>query len=267
MTSFDEASRVVRTADGGYDWQVPEGWDQGRGAWGGLVAAAFVRAIVDSEPDPARVVRSVSAEMAAPARVGPVTITTRLLRKGSALSVWNAVAHDPGAGLIGSLSAVLAAPRRGPPDTAGWGLPTAPAAPAADEVGVVRLRAPLGAEFMQFLEFRPIDGLPLAAAQAQARGWVRFHAPAPHTAASLLALVDAWWPATMPALDSFRPLATVNFSANLLVDPASVPGEQPLLHVGRASGAIDGYVSETRRLWTGDGRLAIDNLQSIALVA
>ncbi|MDO8309401.1 MAG: thioesterase family protein [Actinomycetota bacterium] len=267
MTTFAEATRVVRSGDSAYAWHVPEGWAQGRGAWGGLAVAAFVGAIVDSEPDPARVVRSVSAEIAAPARVGPVTITTRLLRKGSALSLWNAMAHDLDGGLIGSLSAVLAAPRQDLPEISGWGLPGAPAVAAADDVAVVPLRAPLGPEFMQHLEFRPIDGLPLAAAQAQARGWIRLEAPVPHTSASLLALVDAWWPATLPALDSFRPLATVNFSANLLVDPASVPGDQPLLHVGHASGVIDGYVSETRQLWTADGRLAVDNLQSIVLIA
>ena len=75
------------------------------------------------------------------------------------------------------------------------------------------------------------------------------------------------WPATLSVLDRIRPVATVNFSANLLVDPVSVAADEALLHHGTASGAHTGFISEQHRLWAADGRLAIDNLQSIVLIA
>jgi hypothetical protein len=80
-------------------------------------------------------------------------------------------------------------------------------------------------------------------------------------------MVDAWWPAVLPALIEFQPIATVTFAANLNVDPATVPADDRLLHHGWATTMADGYVSEQRHLWTTDGRLAVDNLQSIVLIA
>ncbi|CAB4712567.1 unannotated protein [freshwater metagenome] len=61
-------------------------------------------------------------------------------------------------------------------------------------------------------------------------------------------------------------MATVNFSAHLLTDPASLTAEQPLVFESFLLGADAGFTSETRRLWTGDGRLVLENLQSIALI-
>lgn len=75
------------------------------------------------------------------------------------------------------------------------------------------------------------------------------------------------WPATLSVLGRIRPVATVNFSADLLVDPLSVAADEALLHHGTASGAHAGFTSEQRRLWTADGRLAVDNLQSTVLIA
>ena len=60
-------------------------------------------------------------------------------------------------------------------------------------------------------------------------------------------------------------MATVNFTANLLVDPASVDGAEPLLNQSFVTAAADGYASEHRRLWTPDGRLAVDNLQTMVI--
>ena len=61
-------------------------------------------------------------------------------------------------------------------------------------------------------------------------------------------------------------MATVSFAANLVVDPGAVPWDEPLYYEGTVAGARDGYVSELRRLWTADGRLAVENLQSIAII-
>ncbi len=65
-------------------------------------------------------------------------------------------------------------------------------------------------------------------------------------------------------------MATVAFSAHLLIDPEtieSVNGERaPLLHEATISSAFDGFTSELRRLWTTDGRLVAENLQSIVVI-
>ncbi|MFZ8925801.1 MAG: hypothetical protein ACO3CU_03440, partial [Candidatus Nanopelagicales bacterium] len=52
----------------------------------------------------------------------------------------------------------------------------------------------------------------------------------------------------------------------LLVDPASVDASAPLLHRGRMLGLAHGYSTESRELWTPDGRLAVHNSQVIAII-
>lgn len=267
MQTFDTATSVLPRPDGTYTWHVPDGWHVGRGAWGGLVVGALINAVTESETDHARRVRSVSAELAAPALVGEHTVVTERLRRGSALSTWSATAVGADGKLVARLTAVLAEARPAVDDVdyPSWGLLVKPDAPAARGVAAIDMPG-IGPEFAQHLEIRPVAGMAYSGESAEALGYVRLASPVPHTAASLLGLVDGWWPATVVALERFRPVATINFSANLTVDPGSVPAAEPLLHHGFASGAHDGFTSEQRRLWAADGRLVVDNLQSIVII-
>ncbi len=168
--------------------------------------------------------------------------------------------------LVARLTAVVAEPRKAAADVdyAAWGIdapyvPVREAPTAVDMVGV-------GPEFVAHLQISPVAGMPYSSGTTRTYGFVRLNQPTRHSAASLLALVDGWWPGMIVPLDRFRPVATVNFSANLLVDPDSVPADEWLLHDGFVSGAHDGFVSEQRRLWSADGRLVVDNLQSMVLI-
>src|SRR5689334_25206457 len=66
---------------------VPPGWRQGRGAFGGLTISAAVRAIEQRVADPRRKVRSVTAELAGPVEAGPAEIVVDVLRSGSPVTV------------------------------------------------------------------------------------------------------------------------------------------------------------------------------------
>jgi hypothetical protein len=265
-TPFQRATAVRPDGEGAYLWEVPGGWEQGRGAWGGLCIAAFLHAIEAAHDEPERTVRSVSAEIAAPARVGTVRLTPSLRRRGASLSVWNVRAEND-QGLVGSMVAVMSTPRPTVPDYSAWGLMAAPDVPPAAEVPAVPIGPPLGPPFMTHLEMRPLAGLPFAGTGAATSGWVRLAEPAAHTAASLLALVDAWWPASLPPMTQSHAFATVSYAATLLVDPATVAADEPLLSDSVVVGAHEGFTSETRRLWSGDGRLLVDNLQAVALIS
>jgi hypothetical protein len=123
-----------------------------------------------------------------------------------------------------------------------------------------------GPTFMQHADMRPVLGIPGAGAQPETFGWIGLRQPVPMDAAALVALVDAWWPAGLVGLTSMRPIATVSFAANLVMDPIDVPSG-PLLHHSFVTGVAEGFTSEVRRLWTADGRLVVDNLQSIVLIS
>lgn len=265
MSAFDEATAVHRIGEGVFDWTVPDGWQQGRGAWGGLVVGAIVKAVVAAEPDPSRLVRSISAQLMAPALVGAHRITVSPVRQGSAMSTWGIEVEGEGTGAVAR--AVVITGRGRTTDSSDhhvWGTLTPPDAPLAADVS----RLPSGPPFpvfMQHCDFRPITGLPMSGGRAETLGWSSYADPVPVTAASLLALVDAWWPASLPLLSQMPRIATVNFTANLLVDPATVSIDERLLHHSFVSGAHDGFTSEHRRLWTADGRLAVDNMQTVVV--
>ena len=61
-TALDVVTRPIPSGDG-FQLDVPAGWRQGRGAFGGLCIASLIRAIDARVGDPARRVRSITAEL------------------------------------------------------------------------------------------------------------------------------------------------------------------------------------------------------------
>lgn len=266
MPRFADLTRVV---DG--EWSVPDGWAQGRGAWGGLNVGLAVRAAEHAErmlrgADESRVVREVSVDMLGPVPAGSVPVAVEPLRVGSGTTAWRVVIGSAPDVLV-SASVVLGRKRSGdqplmrdarldPPDSPPW-----------TEVPAIPLGPPLAPEFTRGLEFRPISGLPYQGLADDIVCWVRLPDAGPMDAAYLLGLVDALWPATLVTHTAVRPMATLTFAASLLVDPATVDPDAPLLHRGRLVAQRDGYATETRELWTADGRLAVVNTQMMVVIA
>jgi len=266
VSPFDAATAVTAVGPQQYAWTVPDGWQVGRGAWGGLVVGALIRAVVATEPDPNRTVRSVTLQLVAPAMTGRHRIQVDPVRIGSAMSTWSAALSGDDGSAVAAMSAILGSARTSDPDHdhARWGTATRPVAPAAVDVDPAPTGPPLPV-FTQHMAMRPVKGLPMSGGPAETVGWVDYAIPGPATAASLIALVDGWWPASLPLLSRMPRIATVNFTANLLIDPRSLAEGEPLLFHSFVAAADDGFTSEHRRLWTTDGRLAVDNLQAIVV--
>jgi hypothetical protein len=160
------------------------------------------------------------------------------------------------------------------PDLSVWGTAKIPEVTPPDATSIVPVGPPFAPEFTTQLEFRPISPLPTAGNVATSLGWIRL--PSSTTvgehwsAAELMGIIDGWWPASYTLMEFMHPMATVSFSVHLLIDPltiASVRGERaPLLHEASVSSAFGGFTSELRRLWTSDGRLVAENLQSIVVI-
>ena len=266
MTTF----RDLTTIDAG-TWHQPDGWLQGRGAWGGLLVGTAVRAAEAADPRPGesgatRPVREVSVDMLGPVPAGDVPVRVSPLRRGSGTSAWRveflgAPDHDE---VLASASIVLGQRRSGDQPTLEE--LEMPAAPAWNDVPLIPLGPPVAPDFTQHLEFRVMSGFPYQGRVEDIACWVRFPQSEPVDAALLLGMVDAMWPVTLVAVSEPRPLATLTFAASLLVAPASVDPEQPLLHRGRLLALRDGYATETRELWTPDGRLAVWNTQVMAII-
>ena len=253
-----------RPAGDHYQLDVGPGWRMGRGAFGGLVVGALIRAIELRVADPARKVRSVTAELPGPVEHGPVDITVDSLRRGNNVSTLRAALSQSGE-IKSHAVAIVAADRSGG-DTVTWNDLTAPAAPAWTDIAPIDMTGP-GAwpEFAQHFEYRIVEGLPGNGAR-RTLGWIRARNPgADHDAAYLAAMIDAWFPVALVRLGP-RPMATIAFTLDIAAGAETVDPTEPLLYRGIAPVCSHGYALETRELWTADGRLLAINHQTFVII-
>ena len=251
-----------RTADRAFAWDVPDGWQQGKGAFGGLVAGAMIAAGEAWLGDEACPLRALTLEIMAPVVVGEAAIEVVPLRAGRSVTVARAELRMGGEALA---HAVLTFGRdRGEPP---WQAIDPPAMPPFDSVAPVMVSAPPAPIFTRHIEYRTVSGVPFSGnVQREVTGWVRPRSPGiARGAGYLAACVDAYWPAALIGERAFRPAATLTFTLLVVGDLAGVPADAPLAYRARAIAGGDGYVPELRELWTPDGRLLAVNPQTFAL--
>lgn len=259
------ASTPSQEAPGRFVLRVPDGWQQGRGAFGGLVLGALARAIEVTEPDPSRALRAFTGEIAGPVLVGDAAIEITELRRGSGLSSWNAILTQEGQPLARA-SAVLAKSRT--PGPASLHIPP-PSIPSFAEVPVTPLeQAPFVPAFSKHMEFRVSGAFPFTGAKEPvAEGWIRAKRTPPKLGGpEIVALADAWWPAGLTSATAPRPAGTVMFCLQVLLPDTPLDPGSPLFHRGRLIAEHGGFMAEARELWTADGRLVALNQQTIAWI-
>jgi acyl-coenzyme A thioesterase PaaI-like protein len=245
---------------------IPDGWQQGRGAFGGLVVAVLARAAMLHEADGQRPLRSLTAELCAPALVGPADVQAETLRRGKHVSMAAARLLQEGE-VVAHAACVFARARR---DDWQWTGLAAPAGARSDwrSVPPVPPAVPVAPVFTQWCEFRSDGPAPFSgAARPDATGWIRFTHPGPvRDVAEVAALIDAWWPAHFPVERSPRPIATVSFTFDAVADVSTLDREAPLYHRGSVLAARDGYLVEQRELWSPAGELVAINTQTVAIL-
>lgn len=264
MSDFASASALTRLDDHRFAWDVPDGWQQAKGAFGGLVIGALARAMSECEPDPARRLRSISAELCGPAMVGATAIEVAVLRRGRGVTYLEARARQ-GDEVVARASGLFGAAR---PAAAAVVAAAPPAlTPFADAPVAPMGQAPTP-RFTSHYEFRPLTPPPFAGARdSRTAGWLRERGcvarPRPLDAADVLGLLDCWWPCALVVEPTPRPMATVAYTAELLVEPATLEPTAPFAYRAELAGVADGYSVELRQLWQGD-RLVGLNQQTFA---
>lgn len=277
-SSFDEAVALTAATGAGapsertFRWRIPEGWEQGAGAFGGLVVAALIRAIEQSEPDASRRLRTVTGDLCAPALAGDSEVRVRVLRRGKAMTFLDAVLVQKGTDVVARASGTLGASRDLEPSAIEARGGVRPAATDAisyrpwRDVAVYTM-PPGGPAFARHYEVRPTAGLPFArASEALVAGWTREVEPLDRLdAASVAARMDAWWPALFPAESKPRMAATVAFTLVFVADPRRLSPTEPSFRQGRVHSLHDGFFVESRDLWCGEG-LVLTSQQTFAVL-
>lgn len=240
---------------------IPDGWQQGRGAFGGLVLATLLRSMIAAEPDARRAVRSLSGDVCAPVLPGPVEVEVTVLRRGRALTNLDARMVRDGE-VLARASAVLSHPRTTPLDA------TLDAPPPACDWRAIEpspVGPPFAPVFTQHYAFRNVGAPPFSRhARAETDGFIiEREAPDALDAAAIVGLLDAWWPAAFSSSTAPIGAVTTSFAAQFIADPASLDGRAPLRYRARAVAATEGFSVEFRELWSGDSLVAL-NQQTFA---
>jgi len=262
--SLDAVLNVEAQSEEQFVLAVPDGWQQGKGAFGGLVLGAMVRAATLRHADPTRPIRSISAEILAPVLVGPAEIRVEPLRVGEGTSTLR-VAMLQETAYVAHLVIVPGATR---PDTPAISEPPPPL-PHWQDVPVTIAGPPVAPVFTQNFEFRATGPLPLSGArEARCEGWIRARERSAKSldVAQVLALSDAYWPALAVTLDRPRPFGTMSLLVQIIGDMARLDPEAPLFHRGRCPALSEGYAVELRELWSAERGIVAISQQTCVVI-
>ncbi len=242
---------------------VEDGWQQGRGAFGGLVLGALAQAIEASEPDPTRRLRALTGQLPGPVPVGESLLRVAAVRRGTGASTWQAWLHHAGE----TLAVATAVLGRSRGDEASADLQKR-ASPPWSEVPVTQVGPPLAPRFLQHFELRVTGPVPFSGDELRCEGFVRERGARSRerSAAEVIALSDVYWPTFLVRQSAPRALATVSFSLQLMTSPADLDPGAPLFHQARELGRFGGFVAEQRDLFTPDGALVAVSQQTFAIV-
>lgn len=266
IDSFANASRISPRADGAFDAHIDASWYQGRGSFGGLVAALFTRAFAAKAGEDGRPFRTLTCHFCAPAQVGPARIEVEIPRASSAVSHLTArmIQED---GVVAVATATRARARdvgvafcdRRAPEVSSF------------EVTPVLDVGTFGPAFARYFDFRVAYGsLPFSgSSKASLGGWVRHHNPGGLDAPLAAAYADAWMPAVFARFKEFRPCATVTLTYHFFTDFTSgveaEPGD-PVLVTSQSDILADGYAEQHNDVWTRSGTLLMTGTQLIAVI-
>jgi hypothetical protein len=269
LNDFQEAT-VIHAGDRPdvFTGTIPDGWQQGKGAFGGVVVALLARALLASEPSPTRALRTISADLCAPALPGEVELHVTRLRRGGNVSFLDVRMSQEGA-LVARASTALASARAIPPSTIHRLAPSPPPPlPPWRDVPPVPVAPPFGPVFARRYEYRSTGPIPFGGgAEPVAEGWVREAvAPSVRDEPGILALLDAWWPAVFSVETGPRAAATMGYTAQIVLDPRTLDPAEPLAYRARALRGADNFFIELRELWSG-GEVVAMNQQTFALLS
>jgi acyl-CoA thioesterase len=261
---FQEASQLTALGGGRFAGTVDDTWTQGRGVYGGMVAALLTRALVAMVDAPDRHLRTLTVQFVAPATPGPMTVEVEIVRAGSNATFASA-RLTCATGVCATALGTFARDRRDGPTALYDDRPDFPAFDTLPEpptmLGVPR--------FSQHVDYRWLLGsIYSGATHGEVGGWCRMRGDATPDVVMIAALLDVWAPPALMLLDAPRPAATVDLTYHFLA-PLPLEGahaRDPYAVRSVCTWAKDGYAETVGSLWSADGRLVARQRQLVAML-
>lgn len=244
---------------------VPAVWGQGRAAFGGVAAALVYAAMREAVPAE-RPVRSLAITFVGPLNVEvPVSLEVEILRQGKSVSQVLGRAVQNGE-VVTLIQGSFGAGRESEVFVPSTPAPAMKPVEACIEFPYMEGRMP---PFVRYLAMRWGEGQPPATGGSgrSIGGWVRLRESAPESVneAHLLALVDAWPPATLSHLKQRAPSSSVTWTIEFIQPRAVLSTEDWCLYRAEIEHASHGYGHIAAGLWNAEGELIAISRQTVAL--
>jgi len=260
ISNFDDATRVHALGNQRFTAEVPDGWQHGKGAFGGVAMAIAVRAMAEVEQE--RTPTLISAELPGPLLLGPAEIQVENLRSGGNIRVLEARVLQDGETKV-RVSMHFA--REAAPLAVRW--PEPPRLGAWEEVAVLT-KTTYVPPFARFFEYRLVGPAPFCGAEeATLEGWIRPREPLERWGpAELIAMSDAYWPSYFSVATAPRLAATVAYTLQLTDAAHTLDPAIPLFSRSRTLVADSAQLLEMRELWTSSGDLVAMSAQTLRVI-
>ena len=258
MTSLPEVLAALTPIDGGWRGTIPDGWLQGRTAYGGFSAALALHAAQRSDDD-LPPLRSAQVAFIGPLS-GAVTVRATRLRRGrNAAFVQADVVSEAGLGLRATF--VFMGPVESKVELKQG---VAPAFPRP-QPGDTTFKGNSAVAFTRNFEF--LDRRDASVGPAEWLRWVRLNErDGLDPMVELIAVADCLPPAALKLVGGPAPVSSMTWLLNVL-------GPQPRTEDGwwllraNADYASAGSSSQLMGIWNGDGEAVAEQMQSVAIFA
>jgi acyl-CoA thioesterase len=260
MHPFDAATRLERRAENLFAVQLDARFWGHRAAHGGYLAAVLLRAMTERPADPGRAARSLTVHFLSGPAQGPAEVHVEVLRSGGRLSSLSARLLQDGATTTFAVAAFGSAFEGD--DFQHAAMPSAPPAEVCER------RKPTKVEIDHRFEHRQCFGGPPfgGASLAVYGGWTRLEAPRELDALAITLICDGWMPALFTMLNDKREAGacptvdlTVHFRSAFPL-AGSTPSDYVLVELSTIA-LSDGFMDESARVWSKDGRLLAQSVQ------
>ena len=260
MTALHEIIAGLQPGgDGVWHGTIPDGWLQGRTAYGGLSAAIALHAAMHSDQN-LPPLRSAQVAFIGPLS-GAVTVTTQRLRRGkNAAFIQADVASEAGLGLRATFVFMNAIESQVDYQTT-----TVPdfARPGPDDQTFKGLPAVAFTQNFEFVDNRDGPGL----LPAEWLRWTRLQErDRLDPMVELIAVGDCLPPAALRLLGKNAPMSSLTWILNVL-DPTFTTTDGWWLLRSNADYARAGSSSQVMGIWNADGQMVAEQMQSVALFA
>lgn len=246
------------------DITVPEHWGQGRAVFGGLAAALAMAHLLSVIPAGVPL-RSVSVSFVAPLNAGAAMVKRRILRQGK--SVIQATAEIEQDGQVALIMLASFGAARG----SAYHL-EANTAPQWQQEHVLTLpKHGPAPEFTRHFDYRIAQGtLPFAGSSQRVLGGdIRMAGNESKQAGipELLALVDAWPPASLTLLNQPAPASSLTWTIEFIAHDLPFTNTDWWRYLAEIEYGADGYHHIAAKLWQPDGKLAAISRQTVTVFA